>query len=326
MDTIELLLSRIEQALAERGYGQQQPEGLYAPIEYTLALGGKRVRPLLCLMGAQLFSDDVADALPIAVGLEVFHNFTLLHDDLMDRSPLRRGKPTVYRAWDENTAILSGDAMSIEAYRCLDGIRRPQLLAEVLPRFSRVAIEVCVGQRYDMEYEQTEEVSVCEYIEMIRLKTAVLLGASLALGAMAAGADSEDIRRLDEAGQALGLAFQIQDDYLDVYGDEATFGKPIGGDIANGKKTLMLLYTQQMLTGALRQELNRLMGLPDECRDERISGVRHLYDQAGTPAYARERIAYYTSVALERLSSLSVPPQRTEGLRQLFERLMNRIS
>ncbi len=320
------LLASIEQALAERRYGELQPQGLFAPIDYTLALGGKRVRPLLCLLAARLYTDDTACAMPIAVALEVFHNFTLLHDDLMDRSPLRRGQPTVYRRWDENTAILSGDAMSIEAYRALEGIDRPELLAEVLPVFNRMAIEICCGQQYDMEFELRSDVRVEEYIEMIRLKTAVLLGASLRLGARAAGASRDDAEVLDRVGQALGLAFQIQDDYLDVYGDEATFGKPIGGDIMNAKKTLMLLYTRHTLAPDDLAELDRLMVLPEAQRTERIAGVRALYDRAGTPEYARSQIARLTDEARTLLASLGLEAERLEPLEALFDKLTTRQS
>ncbi len=288
--TTEVLLDIIEKSLSELGYAELEPRALFEPIGYTLSLGGKRVRPLLCLLACRLYSDNIATALPIARALEVFHNFTLLHDDLMDKSPIRRGQPTVYRKWNDNTAILSGDAMSIEAYRSLEGIENPQLLFKVLPFFNKMAIEICKGQQYDMDFEEREHVSVAEYIEMIRLKTAVLLGAALRLGALAAGAYDSDAQILDEVGQALGLAFQIQDDYLDVYGDEKTFGKPIGGDIMNGKKTLMLLYTQAKLERDDRVELDRLMQLGQEHKEERISGVRRLYDKAGTPIYAQHEI------------------------------------
>lgn len=304
-----------------------QPEELFAPIDYTLSLGGKRVRPLLCLLAYRLYRDDISEAMPIAVALEVFHNFTLLHDDLMDQSPLRRGKPTVYRKWSENTAILSGDAMSIEAYRSLEGISRPELLARVLPYFNQMAIDICRGQQYDMAFEERESVSVREYMEMIRLKTAVLLGAALRLGAMAAGASEGDAERLDRIGQALGLAFQIQDDYLDVYGDEATFGKPIGGDIMNAKKTLMLLYTQEQLSPEGRRDLERLMSLPETARDERIAGVRNLYTQVGTDRYATERIVALTDEAKGLLYALEgIDRERLEPLEALFAKLRTRQS
>ena len=322
--TTEVLLDIIEKSLSELGYTEQEPRALFEPIGYTLSLGGKRVRPLLCLLACRLYSDNIATALPIARALEVFHNFTLLHDDLMDKSPIRRGQPTVYRKWNDNTAILSGDAMSIEAYRSLEGIENPQLLFKVLPFFNKMAIEICKGQQYDMDFEVREHVSVAEYIEMIRLKTAVLLGAALRLGALAAGAYDSDAQILDEVGQALGLAFQIQDDYLDVYGDEKTFGKPIGGDIMNGKKTLMLLYTQAKLERDDRAELDRLMQLGQEHKEERISGVRRLYDKAGTPIYAQHEIERLTQEALTKLRGLGLKQERLEPLYQLFDKLTTR--
>lgn len=322
--TTEVLLDIIEKSLSELGYAELEPRTLFEPIGYTLSLGGKRVRPLLCLLACRLYSDNIATALPIARALEVFHNFTLLHDDLMDKSPIRRGQPTVYRKWNDNTAILSGDAMSIEAYRSLEGIENPQLLFKVLPFFNKMAIEICKGQQYDMDFEEREHVSVAEYIEMIRLKTAVLLGAALRLGALAAGAYDSDAQILDEVGQALGLAFQIQDDYLDVYGDEKTFGKPIGGDIMNGKKTLMLLYTQAKLERDDRAELDRLMQLVQEHKEERISGVRRLYDKAGTPIYAQHEIERLTQEALTKLRGLGLKQERLEPLYQLFDKLTTR--
>ena len=322
--TTEVLLDIIEKSLSELGYAELEPRALFEPIGYTLSLGGKRVRPLLCLLACRLYSDNIATALPIARALEVFHNFTLLHDDLMDKSPIRRGQPTVYRKWNDNTAILSGDAMSIEAYRSLEGIENPQLLFKVLPFFNKMAIEICKGQQCDMDFEEREHVSVAEYIEMIRLKTAVLLGAALRLGALAAGAYDSDAQILDEVGQALGLAFQIQDDYLDVYGDEKTFGKPIGGDIMNGKKTLMLLYTQAKLEREDRAELDRLMQLGQEHKEERISGVRRLYDKAGTPIYAQHEIERLTQEALTKLRGLGLKQERLEPLYQLFDKLTTR--
>lgn len=322
--TTEVLLDIIEKSLSELGYAELEPRALFEPIGYTLSLGGKRVRPLLCLLACHLYSDNIATALPIARALEVFHNFTLLHDDLMDKSPIRRGQPTVYRKWNDNTAILSGDAMSIEAYRSLEGIENPQLLFKVLPFFNKMAIEICKGQQYDMDFEVREHVSVAEYIEMIRLKTAVLLGAALRLGALAAGAYDSDAQILDEVGQALGLAFQIQDDYLDVYGDEKTFGKPIGGDIMNGKKTLMLLYTQAKLERDDRAELDQLMQLGQEHKEERISGVRRLYDKAGTPIYAQHEIERLTQEALTKLRGLGLKQERLEPLYQLFDKLTTR--
>lgn len=320
------MLDLIDRSLTDLGYDRQSPKGLFEPIHYTLSLGGKRLRPLLCLLAARLYHDNIHTALPIATALEIFHNFTLLHDDLMDKSPIRRGQATVYRKWDDNTAILSGDAMSIEAYRSLERIDDPMLLFKVLPFFNKMAIEICEGQQYDMEFETREQVSVADYIEMIRLKTAVLLGAALRLGALSAGAYDEDAQTLDEVGQALGLAFQIQDDYLDVYGDEETFGKPIGGDIMNGKKTLMLLYTEAKLEGDDLVELKRLMTLGEEHRAERISGVRRLYDLAGTPVYAQHEIGRLTEEALTKLRGLGLAQERLQPLYDLFAKLTTRQS
>ncbi len=322
----EILIHDIELALQARGYQSKQPIGLFEPIDYTLKLGGKRIRPLLCLLACRLFSSSHRDALPIAVALEVFHNFTLLHDDLMDKSPLRRGQATVYRKWSENTAILSGDVMSIEAYRALEGIEDVHLLAKVLRFFNQMAVEVCQGQQYDMEFEERSDVTSAEYMEMIRLKTAVLLGASLRLGALAGGATDEQASLLDKVGQALGVAFQIQDDYLDVYGDEATFGKPIGGDIMNAKKTLMLLYTQEHLSVEQKAVLDKLMTLGEDYREERISGVRALYNEAKTPEYAQERILQLTQETRAILHSLEVDPEALNPLLSLFDKLTTRQS
>lgn len=324
MTNKELLL-QIEQALKNKGYSDLQPEALFAPIAYTLGLGGKRVRPLLCLLAYRLYRDDHHKAMPIAIALEIFHNFTLLHDDLMDKSSLRRGKATVYRAWSENIAILSGDAMSIEAYRALEGLASAELLQKVLPIFNQMAIDICRGQQYDMLFEEREDVSVEEYMEMIRLKTAVLLGAALRLGALAAGQTDEEAQKLDHIGQALGLAFQIQDDYLDVYGDEATFGKPIGGDIINAKKTLMLLYSLEQLKGQNQgQDLEALMRLATTEREPLVERIRTLYTLAGAECYAQEQIQRLSNEAKSLLLSLNSASERLQPLLQLFDKLSSR--
>ncbi len=316
----------IEEALQKQNFDQLKPKGLYEPIAYTLTLGGKRLRPILCCLAARLFTQEWQKALPIAVSLEVFHNFTLLHDDLMDHSPIRRGQQTVYLKWSENTAILSGDVMSIEAYKALEGIEDPQILLKVFPIFNQMAIDICRGQEYDMSFEERNDVSVEEYIEMIRLKTAVLLGASLRMGAIAGGASEEKALALDELGQKLGLAFQIQDDYLDVYGDEKTFGKPIGGDIMNAKKTLLLLYAKENLSSVDKEELDRLMTLPQEARQERIDGVRELYDKVGVVDYAKGEIVRLTDEARELLDGLDLDSELTAPIHSLFTKLISRLS
>ena len=321
---LKLIREAVEEQLAARSLGTRSPEGLFAPIDYTLRLGGKRIRPLLACAAAAAFTEAWQRALPVAVALEIFHNFTLLHDDLMDRSPLRRGQETVYRRWGDNTAILSGDAMSIEAYASLAEIADKSLLAELLPRFSQMALEVCVGQQYDMEFETRSEVRVEEYMEMIRLKTSVLLGSSLELGALIGGATAEQARALYAVGIQLGLAFQIQDDLLDVYGDEKTFGKPIGGDIVNAKKTLLLLYTLEQLQGEDLKRLQEILTYTPEERRTYIDEVRALYDKAGTRLYAEAEIERLTSEAYHGVEQLPLREEGRELLLALFHTLSGR--
>ena len=321
---LKLIREAVEEHLAARSLGTRSPEGLFAPIDYTLRLGGKRIRPLLACAAAAAFTEAWQRALPVAVALEIFHNFTLLHDDLMDRSPLRRGQETVYRRWGDNTAILSGDAMSIEAYASLAEVTDKSLLAELLPRFSQMALEVCVGQQYDMEFETRSEVRVEEYMEMIRLKTSVLLGSSLELGALVGGATAEQARALYAVGIQLGLAFQIQDDLLDVYGDEKTFGKPIGGDIVNAKKTLLLLYTLEQLQGEDLKRLQEILAYTPEERRAYIDEVRALYDKASTRLYAEAEIERLTAEAYRGVEQLPLREEGRELLLALFHTLSGR--
>ena len=321
---LQLIREAIEAQLTARSLGSRTPEGLFAPIDYTLRLGGKRLRPLLACAAAAAFTTEWQRALPVAVAVEIFHNFTLLHDDLMDRSPLRRGQETVYRRWGDNTAILSGDAMSIEAYAALSETEDKSLLSLLLPRFSQMALEVCVGQQYDMEFETRTTVRVEEYMEMIRLKTSVLLGSSLELGALVGGATEEQARALYEVGIQLGLAFQIQDDLLDVYGDEKTFGKPIGGDIINAKKTLLLLYTLEQLNGKELARLQKILSFTSDERSHYIDEVRALYDQAGTRSYAESEIARLTEAAYQRLEGLPLSEEGRTLLLTLFHTLSGR--
>ncbi len=321
---LKLIREAVEEHLAARSLGTRSPEGLFAPIDYTLRLGGKRIRPLLACAAAAAFTEAWQRALPVAVALEIFHNFTLLHDDLMDRSPLRRGQETVYRRWGDNTAILSGDAMSIEAYASLAEVTDKSLLAELLPRFSQMALEVCVGQQYDMEFETRTEVRVEEYMEMIRLKTSVLLGSSLELGALVGGATVEQAHALYAVGIQLGLAFQIQDDLLDVYGDEKTFGKPIGGDIVNAKKTLLLLYTLEQLQGEDLKRLQEILAYTPEERRAYIDEVRALYDKASTRLYAEAEIERLTAEAYRGVEQLPLREEGCELLLSLFHTLSGR--
>lgn len=290
----------------------KNPIGLYEPIAYTLAAGGKRLRPTLAIMGAKVYGGDEDKVLPAALALEVFHNFTLLHDDVMDKALVRRGRATVHVRWNENTAILSGDQMMIEAYKLLSGVEANKLPI-TLQMFNKMATEICEGQQFDMDFESRDDVTIDDYMMMIRLKTAVLLATALQIGAYIAGADEKGQHALYEYGIALGIAFQLQDDYLDCYGDETTFGKAIGGDIREGKKTFMLLSAKQLATAEQRVEL--------DSRD--YDHVMAVYDALGIAERVQKKIGEYTSQAL---GWLDIVPQTatTQQLRQLAEKLLNR--
>ena len=293
----------------------REPKGLYEPIGYTLAAGGKRVRPQLALLATKLFGGKEEDALPAALALEVFHNFTLLHDDVMDKAAVRRGRPTVHVKWNENTAILSGDQMMIEAYKLLSQVPEKKL-AKTLRLFNKMATEICEGQQYDVDFESRDDVTIPEYMEMIRLKTSVLLATALRIGAYIAYANDEQQRKIYEYGIHVGLAFQIQDDMLDCYGDEATFGKAIGGDIAENKKTYL------WLTAAAKGAKDEL-ALRDESKDERFKRVMAVYKRLRVKAAAEKEIAKQTDAAIACLEDL---PQNkyTEQLRDMARKLADR--
>lgn len=318
---METILNKIETALAAIPY-PQQPEGLYEPIRYVLSMGGKRLRPTLTLMAYALYKEDTERALPTAIGLETYHNHTLLHDDLMDKADIRRGKPTVHKKWDENTAILSGDTMLIMAFQHIlrtDCHRLP----EVLNLAARTMQEICEGQQYDMNFESRSDVREEEYIEMIRLKTSVLLACALKAGALIADAPEEDCEQLYQFGEKIGLAFQLQDDYLDCYGDPAVFGKQIGGDICCAKKTFMLINAFNRANDAQKAELNRLLNDVDE-REEKVAGVLALYDELEIPALCRERMETLYAEARRIFDSLSIDAERKQPLWNYAEKLLNR--
>ena len=293
----------------------REPKGLYEPIGYTLAAGGKRVRPQLALLATKLFGGKEEDVLPAALALEVFHNFTLLHDDVMDKAPVRRGRPTVHVKWNENTAILSGDQMMIEAYKLLSQVPEKKL-AKTLRLFNKMATEICEGQQYDVDFESRDDVTIPEYMEMIRLKTSVLLATALQIGAYIGYANDEQQKKIYEYGIHVGLAFQIQDDMLDCYGDEATFGKAIGGDIAENKKTYL------WLTAAAKGAKDEL-AMRDESRDERFKRVMAVYKRLRVKAAAEKEIAKQTDAAIACLEDL---PQNeyTEQLRAMARKLADR--
>ena len=293
----------------------REPKGLYEPIGYTLAAGGKRVRPQLALLATKLFGGKEEDVLPAALALEVFHNFTLLHDDVMDKAEVRRGRPTVHVKWNENTAILSGDQMMIEAYKLLSQVPEKKL-AKTLRLFNQMATEICEGQQYDVDFESRDDVTIPEYMEMIRLKTSVLLATALRIGAYIAYANDEQQKKIYEYGIHVGLAFQIQDDMLDCYGDEATFGKAIGGDIAENKKTYL------WLTAAAKGAKDEL-ALRDESKEERFKRVMAVYKRLRVKAAAEKEIAKQTDAAIACLEDL---PQNkyTEQLRDMARKLADR--
>ena len=316
------LLGKVNAYLKQMPYSRP-PKGLYEPIAYELDLGGKRVRPVLMLMGYNLYREDVDTILPQAAGLETYHNHTLLHDDVMDHADMRRGKPTVHNVWDENTAILSGDAMLILAYRLMAQCPADKL-PQVLGIFTETTMEICEGQQWDMEFEKRMDVKVDEYVEMIRLKTSVLLAAALKIGACLAGAPEEDARKLYDFGMKMGLAFQLQDDWLDVYGDPKVFGKNIGGDILCNKKTYMLITALQQADDAQRAELEGWLSATNCEPAEKIAAVTRLYNQVGVGERCMERVEAYYNEGLAVLDSVALPAERKQVLKEFACSLMNR--
>ena len=298
---------------------KREPYGLYEPIEYTLAAGGKRVRPQLAMIACELFDGKAEEIAPAAMALEVFHNFTLLHDDVMDHALVRRGRPTVHIKWNENTAILSGDQMLIEAYKLLSGVPADKL-STILQLFNKMATEICEGQQYDVDFENQESVTLDDYLKMIRLKTAVLLATALKMGSYIAGASTEQQEMLYEFGINIGLAFQIQDDILDVWGNPETFGKAVGGDISCNKKTFVALTAMQLADTDTRTALEQWFAQTLTDNTEKIAAVKALYEQVGTRTLCEETVEQYTAQALHLLDQLPQNPA-TEQLRQLANKL-----
>ena len=322
MYSVAELTEKVTTALEQLPY-DRQPQGLYAPIKYVLSLGGKRIRPVLMLMAYNMYREDVDRIMPVALGLEVYHNFTLLHDDLMDRADVRRGKPCVHKVWNDNTAILSGDNMLVMAYQMMS--RCPSsALPSVISIFTETALQIDEGQQYDMEFEQRTDVTESEYLEMIRLKTSVLLACALQIGALLGGASEADAQALYAYGEKVGLAFQLQDDYLDVYGDFETFGKAIGGDILCNKKTFMLINALAHAPEHLRSELQGWLAATEYDPAEKIEAVRHIYTQVGVDQMAKERISFYIAQAEDALLALPIAEERKEILRQWTEQLLGR--
>lgn len=322
MYSSEELLAKVNHFL-ENLPCDRQPITLYTPIHYVLSMGGKRIRPVLMLLAYQLYKDDPESILMQATALETYHNYTLLHDDLMDNADLRRGHETVHRKWNANQAILSGDSMLVLAYERMAQCPKDKL-AQVLGIFTETALEIGEGQQYDIDFEQRTDVKEEEYIEMVRLKTSVLLACALKIGATLAGAPEEDLRNLYKFGEQVGLAFQLQDDFLDVYGDPQVFGKAIGGDIASNKKTYMLINAFNHANDAQREELTRWITAKTFDREEKVAAVTRLYNEIGVNKLALNKIAYYFDESKKYLDDVKVEEDKKTELRQYAERMMSR--
>lgn len=316
------LLDKVNAYLSTMPY-MREPRGLYTPIEYVLSIGGKRIRPLLMLLTYNLYKEDVGKILSQAAGIETYHNYTLLHDDLMDRADMRRNKPTVHKVWDDNTAILSGDAMLVLAYQLM-GNCSEKYLKRVMDIFTQTALEICEGQQWDVEFETRNDVTVPEYIEMIRLKTSVLLAAALKIGAVMGDASPQDTQKLYDFGIKMGLAFQLQDDFLDVYGDPQVFGKNIGGDILCNKKTFMLITALSLADKEQKKALEQWIACTDFCPQAKIKAVTELYDQIGIGRFCEEKINEYYAEGLSLLESVAVPTETKAELKTFVCHLMDR--
>ncbi|MCF2490508.1 polyprenyl synthetase family protein [Dyadobacter sp. CY347] len=318
----EQLLQTLQIEFEKQSYGEH-PIELYEPIRYIMSLGGKRFRPLLTLLAASIYSDDWENAVKPAMAVEVFHNFTLMHDDIMDQAPLRRGKPTVHEKWNSNTAILSGDVMLIRAYDLLLDIPAEKL-RRVLERFNKTAAEVCEGQQLDMNFETRWDVTEEEYLGMIRLKTSVLLGFALELGGIIGGADEESIQLLYAAGENMGIGFQLKDDLLDVYGDPDKFGKQVGGDIISNKKTFLLIEALSKADHDAKTELDKWIGLESFDKQEKVAGVTAIYEKLGIRAFTEQKIQEYFTKGLSSLHALKIDEDRKQPLLQFAEQLVER--
>ncbi|MBB3055792.1 polyprenyl synthetase family protein [Mucilaginibacter gotjawali] len=299
------------------------PDTLYEPVSYILSLGGKRMRPALLLMACELFGGDVNAASSPALAIEVFHNFTLMHDDIMDNAPLRRGKITVHERWGHNTGILSGDAMLVLSYQLMMKVE-DHLLREVLDVFNKTALGVCEGQQLDMDFEQRTEVHVDEYLEMIRLKTSVLLGGALKIGALIGGAEMQDAELLYNFGEYLGIAFQLQDDILDVYGDPDKFGKQVGGDIISNKKTWLLIRALELAVGSQKTELDNWIALKEFDNTEKVAAVTKIYDELNIRQFAEQAMEAFADKAFMALDAINLLEAHKQYLRNFADGLLVR--
>ncbi|MEX6626475.1 polyprenyl synthetase family protein [Tenacibaculum salmonis] len=301
----------------------KEPKNLYEPIDYILQIGGKRIRPMLTLIASDIFSGDYEKAMPAALAVEVFHNFTLVHDDIMDDAPLRRGNETVHEKWDINTGILSGDAMLILAYQYFENYE-PIVFQKLAKLFSKTALEVCDGQQLDVDFETRNDVTIHEYIKMITLKTSVLVAAALKMGAIVANASDEQAQHLYNYGLNLGIAFQLQDDYLDTYGNPETFGKQVGGDIIENKKTYLYLKAFEVANDADKEKLTVLYNKKQKNISEKIKTVSAIFSKNNIPKHTKQLIEYYTNKSFDSLVHLNISDAQKNGLRLFGENLMSR--
>lgn len=323
MQAIDTFNRGFEQYMQEHPF-KAEPLELYEPIDYILQLGGKRMRPLMLLMSYALFKDDYEKALPAAYAIEIFHNFSLVHDDIMDNAPLRRGKPTVHEKWNTSTGILSGDVMLVYAYEYLLQLENLTRLPEIVKIFNRFAIEVCEGQQMDMNFERCTHVTIEEYLKMIELKTSVLLAGAMKMGGVIADADDKDLHHLYEVGRNIGLAFQIQDDYLDTFGDPAKFGKKVGGDIAQNKKTYLIIKALEIADTDNKTKLQMLMSNNTMQEAEKIQTVTQLLHDLGIPELANNKKLDYQEIAYVHLEAIDVKPKRKVALKAIADYLLNR--
>ena len=302
---------------------EKEPINLYRPIQYILSLGGKRMRPVLTLMAAEVFDADCSKALPAAVAVEMFHNFSLVHDDIMDDAPLRRGNETVHEKWGINTGILSGDAMLILAYQYFEDYE-PEVFRSLAKLFSKTAIEVCEGQQWDVDFENRTDVTLPEYLKMIEYKTAVLVGAAMKMGAIVAGTSKDNCELIYQFGLNLGIAFQLQDDYLDAFGDPETFGKQVGGDIIENKKTYLYLKALEQATDRGKQHLQQLFSQQPEHSDAKVEMVKAIFKGTGADEATREAISSYTYKAFATLEQMDIGADKKAALRAFGAKLMER--
>ncbi|MFO8087936.1 MAG: polyprenyl synthetase family protein [Bacteroidales bacterium] len=321
MNVLERYSEKIDQAIADLAI-PQEPTNLYDPIRYTINSKGKRLRPVITLMGCDLFNGSLSKALPAAIGMEIFHNFTLLHDDIMDKSPMRRGKPSVYKQWGTNTAILAGDTMFVHAYEQIVKTNTPHF-KKVLAIFNQIARGVCEGQQYDMDFETSSQVSISDYIRMIRMKTAILIAGSLKIGAVIANAPEQDQERIYQFGEALGIAFQLQDDYLDAFGDEDLVGKKIGNDIVTNKKTYLYLKAMEMAGKNTKETLEQTYMSHDD-PENKVRLVKKIYIQLKVDEFAKEEMNRHFHLANQNLEAIDMPEENKNNLRDFAKMLKTR--